>query len=129
MPREKGGLTRAEWSLLECLWEASPRTGREAVEYMAAHTGWNRSTTLTMLRRMTEKGQISCTEEDGLRVYRPLVAREEAVREETGHFLDRVYHGSLSMLLSTFTEDNELTKEEIDRLYAILRQAEEEAGK
>ena len=48
-------LTNAEWSLMECLWESSPRTGREAVEYLKKRVGWKRSTTLTMLSRMTER--------------------------------------------------------------------------
>ena len=44
-------LTTPEWNLMECLWEASPRTGREAAEFLMNHVGWSRSTTLTMLRR------------------------------------------------------------------------------
>ena len=32
-------LTPAEWNLMECLWEAAPRTGRETVEYMRAQVG------------------------------------------------------------------------------------------
>ena len=55
-------LTPTEWSLMECLWENAPRTGREAVEYLAHSAGWSRSTTLTMLRRMTEKGLIALDE-------------------------------------------------------------------
>ncbi len=49
-------LTPAEWHLMECLWEQVPRTSREVVDYLKADMGWSKSTTLTMLRRMTEKG-------------------------------------------------------------------------
>ena len=34
MEHEEKQLTPTEWHLMECLWEKSPRTGREAVEYM-----------------------------------------------------------------------------------------------
>ena len=118
-------LTPAEWNLMECLWEAAPRTGRETVEYMRAQVGWNRSTTLTMLRRMSEKGLISCDESGEVLRYRPNIQREEAARWETHSFIDRVYKGSVSMMLSAMTEKQELSREEIDKLYAILRQAEE----
>ena len=118
-------LTPAEWNLMECLWESAPRTGRETVEYMRAHVGWNRSTTLTMLRRMSEKGLISCDESGEVLCYRPNVQREEAALRETHSFIDRVYKGSVSMMLSAMTEKQELSREEIDKLYAILRQAEE----
>ncbi|MPM15367.1 Methicillin resistance regulatory protein MecI [bioreactor metagenome] len=119
-------LTSPEWNLMECLWEASPRTGREAAEYLMAHVGWSRSTTLTMLRRMTEKGLIRCEEKDGVKIYSPLIAREDAAVKETDDFLNRVYKGSVSLMMSTVTKKQPLTRAEIDELYAILREAEEE---
>ena len=125
MEAEERTLTPTEWHLMECLWERSPRTGRETVEYMTAHQGWSRSTTLTMLRRMTEKGLIRCGEEGGMHVYSPAIDREGAVQRETDSFLSRVYRGSVSSLLSAFTQKQKLTREEIDALYAIIRQSEE----
>lgn len=127
MERRENLLTAAEWHLMECLWEASPRTGREATDYLEQHAGWSRSTTLTMLRRMTDKGFISCSEKDGIKVYAPLLPREDAQRRTTEAFLHRVYHGSVSMLMSAITQKQELSRQEIDELYAILRQAEKGA--
>ena len=118
-------LTNAEWSLMECLWESSPRTGREAVEYLKKRVGWKRSTTLTMLRRMTEKGIIKSEKRDGITVYSPIIRREQANIQETQSFLDRLYRGSVSMMLNTIAENEALTKEEIDELYEILRRVEE----
>ena len=118
-------LTIAEWNLLECLWVSSPRTGREATDYLQKHVGWTRSTTLTMLRRVTEKGLVRCEEKDGVKAYSPLVRREDAVIRETADFLNRVYKGSVSLMMSAITKKQELTKEEIEELYAILREAEE----
>lgn len=117
-------LTNAEWNLMECLWEESPRTGRDATDCMQRHVGWTRSTTLTMLRRMTEKGLVRCEEKDGMKVYSPLVRRDDAVIKETDDFLNRVYKGSVSLLMSAITKKQELTKEEIEELYSILREAE-----
>lgn len=118
-------LTPTEWHLMECLWEKSPRTGREAVEYLEKSVGWSRSTTLTMLRRMTEKGAIRCGEEDGVKVYEPLIQKEEAMLHETDDFLSRVYKGSVSMMMSAITRKQDLSQKEINELYAILRKAEE----
>lgn len=125
MDRTNIDLTPAEWNLMECLWEAAPRTGREAVEYLKAHVGWSRSTTLTMLRRMTEKGLIEAHEAGGMLVYSPLIRREDAVLRETEGFLNRVYHGSLSLLLSNLTQKQQLSQAEIDELHSILHRAEE----
>lgn len=126
MEFEDKTLTPTEWHLMECLWEASPRTGREAVEFMKEYVGWSRSTTLTMLRRMSEKGIIDCREENGVKVYAPLIPREAAVQRETDSFLSRVYQGSISTFVNAITKKQKLTKAEIDELYAIIRQAEEQ---
>ena len=122
---EVNHLTPAEWNLMECLWEHSPRTGREAVEHLQVSAGWSRSTTLTQLRRMTEKGFIRADEKDGLTVYYPMIPRQEAVLQETDSFLQRVYHGSVGLLVSALTQKQALTQAEIDELYAILQDAEE----
>ena len=121
-------LTPTEWHLMECLWEPSPRTGREAAEYMSRSQGWSRSTTLTLLCRMTGKGILDCFEENGVNVYVPLIAREEAAVRETDSFLSRVYRGSVSTLLSAVTQRQSLTRAEIDELYDIIRKAEEVHG-
>ena len=123
-PNEKK-LTPTEWHLMECLWDHAPRTGREAAEYMTRSQGWSRSTTLTLLRRMTAKGFISCREKNGVHVYSPMLARSEAAVRETDSFLNRVYRGSISTLLSAVTQRQNLTQAEIDELYDIIRRAEE----
>lgn len=125
MQNKRSVLTPTEWSLMECLWEWSPRSGREAVDYLAKSEGWSRSTTLTMLRRMTEKNMISCREQNGIYVYAPLILREDATQSQTEDFLNRVFGGSLSMMLSAFTKKQTLSREEIDALYAILKEAED----
>lgn len=122
--REKH-VTPTEWHLMECLWDIGPCTGREATEYLSAHVGWSRSTTLTLLRRMTEKGLIRCDERQNVRTYSAALGREEAVRQETDSFLNRVYHGSISQMLTALTHKTPLSRQEIDELYAILREAEE----
>lgn len=126
MQNEGTILTPTEWKLMECLWAHGTVTGREAVDELQKTAGWSRSTTLTLLRRMTEKGVIACTDgADGVKLYAPLVGREDAAQRETADFLTRVYRGSLSQLLSAMTEKHTLSKEEIDELYAILQREEE----
>lgn len=117
-------LTPAEWNLMECLWIEEKRTGREVIDFLKERVGWSKSTTLTMLRRMTEKGLIACDESGEVRRYSALVNREEAVLQETDDFLNRVYRGSVGLMMSTLTKKQSLSKEEIQELYDILKEAE-----
>ena len=58
MGENNRNLTDAEWNVMECLWQKSPRTGRETIDWLKERMGWSRSTTLTLLRRMEEKGAV-----------------------------------------------------------------------
>lgn len=118
-------LSAAEWNVMESLWEKSPKVGSRIVADLAESVGWSRSTTLTMLKRMTEKGLIACEDGEYMKTYRPLLEREEAAQKETESFLDRVYHGSLSLLVNHFVEKQSLSQEEIAELRRILDQADE----
>lgn len=117
-------LTEAEWTVMECLWEKSPRTGRETVAWLDQKMGWTRSTVLTMLRRLEAKGAVAGDTEGELKTFRPLIAREDVAVRETENLLDRVYKGSLSLLVSSLTKKQSLPQNEIDELYAILREME-----
>ena len=118
-------LSEAEWNIMESLWESSPKVGSQITADMAVRTGWSRRTTLTMLKRMCEKGLIACEEKGRMRAYIPLIARDTAVKRETESFLKRVYHGSISMLVSCFVEKQRLSREELAELREILDKAEE----
>lgn len=117
-------LTEAEWTVMECLWEKSPRTGRETVAWLDQKMGWTRSTVLTMLRRLEAKGAVAGDTEGELKTFRPLIAREDVAVRETENLLDRAYKGSLSLLVSSLTKKQSLPQKEIDELYAILREME-----
>ena len=117
-------LTEAEWTDMECLWEKSPRTGRETVAWLDQKMGWTRSTTLTMLRRLEAKGAVAGDTEGELKTFRPLIAREDVAVQETENLLERAYKGSLSLLVSSLTRKQSLPQNEIDELYAILREME-----
>ncbi len=115
-------LTPAEWYVMECLWQHSPCTAREAVECLQSKVGWSRSTTLTLLSRMTEKHQVRCHKEGTVRTYSPMIAQEEALLDQTRSFLERVYQGSLSLMVSAFTKKHPLSDREIAELQSILDQ-------
>ncbi len=117
-------LTTAEWSLMEYLWENAPCTGREASDHFSELTGWSRTTTLTLLHRAVKKGAVLCNESSGINIYSPMITREDALIRETDAFLSRACKGSVSMMMSAITKKQELSREEIDELYAILRQAD-----
>ena len=118
-------LTNSEWYVLDCLWETSPMTVMELVAALGERLGWAKSTTITTLRRMEDKGLVLCRTQGRAKHYAPAVQRDQAVRGETRSFLDKVYRGSVGLMVSALAEDRALSRAEIDELYEILHKAEE----
>ncbi len=118
-------LTNSEWYVLDCLWERSPQTVMELVAALGERLGWAKSTTITTLRRMEDKGLVLCQTQGRTKHYAPAVQRDRAVRGETRSFLNKVYQGSVGLMVSALAQDKALSKAEIEELYEILREAEE----
>ncbi len=119
-------LSPAEWELMEYLWDQGPAIGRTIASHFSGSKGWSRSTTLTLLRRLVEKGAAHCDEGAKPNVFSPAIGREETALQETDSFLQRIYKGSVSMMLSAMTKQERLSQEEIQELRAILDAAEQE---
>lgn len=122
--RQPMTLTTAEWNVMECLWDKSPQTGRDVVSHMEGTMDWSRSTTLTLLTRLEAKGAVKSDATQGKKLFFPLIGRQEVARQETKAFLDRVYQGSLSMMLSTMTQGATLSKKELEQLQSLLETME-----
>lgn len=118
-------LTASEWSALTCLWEDSPRSVMQLVADLGERVGWAKSTTITTLRRMEEKGLVRVEQTGRGKSYSPAVEREQAVTAETHSFLERVYQGSVGLMMSAMAKRQELSADEVAELRAILEQIEE----
>ena len=125
---EEKVLTYSEWYVMDCLWAQAPMTVMELAAALEQRIGWAKSTTITTLHRMEEKGLIRCEIAGRTRQYFPVLEQDKARRQETRSFLERVYQGSVGLMVSAMTQDRALSREEIDELYDILRRAEEEGS-
>ena len=120
MENHDSTFTQAQWRVMECLWEEDALTGREATEILEKKMGWNRSTTLTLLRRMEKKGVIASNVRSGVKTFYPVLRREDAALQEAESLLSRVYNGSVSMMVSAMSRNKALSRSEIDALRALL---------
>ncbi len=119
------GLSNNEWYIMEYLWEASPKTATQIIRAMEEETGWAKSTTKTMLKRLEQKGCIAYREGEKAREYYAVLKREDAVESETSSFLNRIYNGSLGLLVNTLVKKEEISDEEMEELYRIIKEAKE----
>ncbi len=117
-------LIKSEWYIMEKLWETAPLTYVQLCHELKENPGWSRSTVQTMLERMTEKGILRYEVLGRAKHYYPNVGRDDVAIAETRSLLDRAFEGSASLMMSTLVRKKQLTREEINELYAILQEAE-----
>lgn len=124
--KEKITLSDGEWKIMKLLWEEAPRTLMELVRELKPETEWSKNTVITMVKRLEAKEAVRHEEGERAKLFYPRIPKEKAAMEETRGFLNRVYEGSLSMMVHSMVSSKALSKKEIDELYAILNMAEEE---
>lgn len=120
-------VTKSEWYVMSSLWEEYPRTLMQLVPLLKERVGWSKSTCATMVRRMAEKGLIGYEEKGKTKYFFPKVDKDDVAVQETREFLERIYDGSIGLMMSALVNQNDLSKEDIRELQEILRTAEESA--
>ena len=114
-------LQQSERYIMEKLWESSPMTIMQLFHALEVEPGWSKSTVNTLLSRMVDKGIVYYEEGGKARQYYPAVTREDADVAETKNLLQRIYRGSVGMMVNTMIKKNELSQEEMEELYRILQ--------
>lgn len=116
-------LSDGEWKLMNRLWERNPMTIMELTAASREETGWGKHTVITMLSRLEAKGAVRCEQGERAKRYYPALERRDAARTETESFLDKVYGGSLGLMMSAMVESRSLTERDVAELSAILEKA------
>lgn len=122
--KKKIVLQSSEWIIMEKLWEDTPRTIMQLYHVLKEEPGWSKSTVNTLLGRMVKKEIISYKEGLKAKQYYPNINRDDAAVAETESLIDRVYQGSVSMMLSTLVRSRHLSENDIKELYQILEESE-----
>ena len=119
----KVSLSDGEWKIMNSLWESGESTITELTASLENETGWDKHIIITMLGRMEKKEAVAHRQGGRAKVFYPLVSREEVSMQETRSFLEKVYRGSLGMMVNAMVADQALSEQEIQELYDILEQA------
>ena len=111
----------SELRFCEILWEHQPVKSSELVQLCAQRLGWKKSTTYTVIKRLTERGVVQ-TENA---VVTARVSRDEIQRAESRAFVERNFSGSLPSFLNAFVGGRGLSAEEADELRRMIADFEE----
>ncbi len=116
----KESLSRQEWVMMETLWQRNPLFLSEIMEVMATSVDWNRSSYLTYLKRMSDKGLIGYKTIRGSRSYFPLISRNECIESETNYILSKLTEDSTRLLLASMIQKSGLSDKDRNELQELI---------
>ncbi len=118
---EKLQITDAEFCVMKALWKKEPCTSGEIVDEVSKIQDWNDKTIRTLINRLVSKGAVK-TEKTASKafIYSTLISEKDYMNVENNNFLNKLYGGSVKLMLASFVENNNLSDEEIQNLKDIL---------
>lgn len=113
---KKNSISDAELEVMEVLWQSAiPMSAYEIRQRLNERNQWERTTVLTLIRRMVDKRIIS-QEKREVYYYAPLIKREEFQKEETRNFIKKIYKGNSKELVAALFQDQELSRKDVEEL-------------
>ncbi len=106
----------SEYRFCEILWEQEPISSGELVKLCQERLEWKKSTTYTVIRRLTERGVLKSEHA----VVTSLVSKEEVQASTSAEVVERTFSGSLPRFIAAFTRKKTLTPKEADEIQKII---------
>jgi predicted transcriptional regulator len=119
-------LSRRERQIMDILYQRGKSSASEVREAMPDAPSY--SAVRAMLRILEEKGHVRHQAEGLKYVYLPTLAREKAKRSAVKHLLDTFFDDSPEQIVAALLDvsSTRLTREELDRMAAMIEQAKKE---
>ena len=106
----------SEYRFCLILWEHEPITASELVKLCQESLGWKRTTTYTVIKRLSERGVLK--NEEG--VVTSLVSKDEAQASEIDELVEKKFEGSLPAFVAAFTKHQNISEEELDEVQRMI---------
>ncbi|MDP4086234.1 MAG: BlaI/MecI/CopY family transcriptional regulator [Bacillota bacterium] len=113
-------ISDAEWIVMKVLWEEAPLTASKIIEALSSNKEWSPKTIHSLISRLVKKGALGVNKEMPQYEFYPLVDKRDCVLEETRSFIQKVYDGSLHLMLANFIKDERISEKEIEELQRLL---------
>ena len=114
-------LGAVESRFADIIWKHEPLSTAELVKLSGKELNWKRTTTYTVLKRLSERGLFQ--NQSGIVTSR--ISREEFYSIQSERFVEETFDGSLPAFLAAFTARKELTPKEISEIRQLIDSYEE----
>lgn len=104
-------LGAVESRFADIIWTHEPMTTNELIRLCEKELQWKRTTTYTVLKKLSEHGIFQMKE----RQVTSLISREEYYALRSEQFVEETFQGSLPAFIAAFTKRKALSEKEVSR--------------
>lgn len=123
--KNKFKVSESELEVLKIIWNKEECTSKEIAEELLNTTKWKEKTIQTLITRLVEKDIVNVDKSNKKPyLYSPNVSEKEYKKFANESFINKLYNGSLNLMLSTFIKEHKLSKKDIDNLKNLLESEE-----
>lgn len=109
-------LGAVESRFADLIWENEPLTTNELIKLCEKELGWKRTTTYTILKKLSEHGIFQMKE----KLVTSLISREDYYAARSEMFVEETFQGSLPAFIAAFTKRRALTEKEISEIREMI---------
>nr|WP_308625894.1 BlaI/MecI/CopY family transcriptional regulator [uncultured Eisenbergiella sp.] len=122
-----GHISEAEMELLKIIWENGNTALYTEIADVLNKKGkdWSKNTIITLLSRLIDKGALKAEKHGRKNQYIAIISDMDYQTEQTRTFLDKVYEGRASSLVSTLIQNNFISENEYDELSRFWKDAKD----
>jgi BlaI family penicillinase repressor len=113
-----------EWEVLQYVIEHHPITVREVAEPFARTHGHARTTVLTIMERLREKGYLTRRKLNGVNRYSPSQPRSDLLQGLVRDFVQKALGGSVSPFVAYLGKEARLDPAEMQELKQLVQEWE-----
>lgn len=109
-------LGEVESRFADIIWENEPLTTKELVEICGRELHWKRTTTYTVLKKLSEHGVFQMKDKQ----VTSLISKDDYYAARSELFVEETFQGSLPAFIAAFTKRKALTEKEISEIQEII---------
>jgi len=113
--------------ILQVLWSQPEASVAEVNAALRPDRDLAYTTVATMLRKMEARGLVTHREDGRSFLYKAAVDAQQVGQGMTDHVVERLFEGSLAGAVSHLLRTREVSREELDELERLIREAKRRA--
>ncbi len=125
--RKMPSLGEQEMELLQYIDRHAPASVRDVAQHFEREKKLARTTVLTVMERLRQKGFLARVKIDGIFKYSPKFQADAVMSSKISDFVEKTLGGSISPLFAYFSS-SKLTKDEVEELKRLAAKLEKKSG-